>query len=221
MHGGTALEDIQKPDAEGVRKGFANLDRHIRNLQSFGQTVIVCFNKYASDTVEEIEMVKQHCAEMGVPFALNNAWAEGGEGAVDLANLVVETIDSTPSGPLQFTYEDDQSIKDKIKAVATKIYGAAHVTFSGTARKKIADAEKMGISHFPVCIAKTQYSFSQDAKAYGAPSGFEFDIKDIVINTGSEMIVAIAGDIIRMPGLPKVPQATRIDIIDGKIEGLS
>lgn len=221
MHGGTALEDIQKPDAEGVRKGFANLDRHIRNLQSFGQTVIVCFNKYASDTVEEIEMVKQHCAEMGVAFALNNAWAEGGEGAVDLANLVVETIDSTPSGPLQFTYEDDQSIKDKIKAVATKIYGAAHVTFSGTARKKIADAEKMGISHFPVCIAKTQYSFSQDAKAYGAPSGFEFDIKDIVINTGSEMIVAIAGDIIRMPGLPKVPQATRIDIIDGKIEGLS
>ena len=221
MHGGTALEDIQKPDAEGVRKGFANLDRHIRNLQSFGQTVIVCFNKYASDTVEEIEMVKQHCAEMGVPFALNNAWAEGGEGAVDLANLVVETIDSTPSGPLQFTYEDDQSIKDKIKAVATKIYGAAHVTFSGTARKKVADAEKMGISHFPVCIAKTQYSFSQDAKAYGAPSGFEFDIKDIVINTGSEMIVAIAGDIIRMPGLPKVPQATRIDIIDGKIEGLS
>jgi len=221
MHGGTALEDIQKPDAEGVRKGFANLDRHIGNLRSFGQTVIVCFNKYASDTVEEIEMVRQHCAEMGVPFALNNAWAEGGEGAVDLANLVVETIDNNPSGPLKFTYEDNQSIKDKIKAVATKIYGAAHVTFSGTARKKIADAEKMGISHFPVCIAKTQYSFSQDAKAYGAPSGFEFDIKDIVINTGSEMIVAIAGDIIRMPGLPKVPQATRIDIIDGKIEGLS
>jgi len=221
MHGGTALEDIQKPDAEGVRKGFANLDRHIGNLRSFGQTVIVCFNKYASDTVEEIEMVRQHCAEMGVPFALNNAWAEGGEGAVDLANLVVETIDNNPSGPLKFTYEDNQSIKDKIKAVATKIYGAAHVTFSGTARKKIADAEKMGISHFPVCIAMTQYSFSQDAKAYGAPSGFEFDIKDIVINTGSEMIVAIAGDIIRMPGLPKVPQATRIDIIDGKIEGLS
>ena len=221
MHGGTALEDIQKPDAEGVRRGFANLDRHIRNLQSFGQTVVVCFNKYASDTVEEIEMVKQHCAEMGVPFALNNAWAEGGEGAVELANLVVETIDSNPSGPLRFTYEDSQSIQEKIKAVATKIYGASHVTFSGTARKKVADAEKMGISHFPVCIAKTQYSFSQDAKAYGAPSGFEFDIKDIVINTGSEMIVARAGDIIRMPGLPKVPQATKIDIIDGKIEGLS
>ena len=221
MHGGTALEDIHKPDAEGVQKGFANLDKHICNLQSFGQTVIVCFNKYASDTAEEINLVKEHCAQMGVPFALNNAWAEGGEGAVDLANLVVETIDSNPSGPLQFTYSDDQKIASKIEAVAKNIYGAASVTLSGVAKKKIADAEKMGLSHFPVCIAKTQYSFSQDAKAYGAPSGFEFDIKDIVINTGSEMIVAIAGDIIRMPGLPKVPQATKIDIINGEIEGLS
>ena len=221
MHGGTALEDIHKPDAEGVRKGFANLDRHISNLKSFGQTVIVGFNKYASDTDEEINLVKEHCTEMGVPFALNNAWAEGGEGAKDLADLVVETIEKTPSGPMQFTYQDDQSIKEKIEAVAKKLYGAAQVTFSGAASKKIAEAQKMGISHFPVCIAKTQYSFSQDAKAYGAPSGFVFDIKDIVINTGSEMIVAIAGDIIRMPGLPKVPQATKINIIDGNIEGLS
>lgn len=221
MHGGTALENIQKPDAEGVKKGFANLDRHIKNLQSFGQTVIVCFNKYASDTEEEINLVKEHCAQMGVPFALNNAWAEGGEGAVDLANLVVETIENNPSGPLQFTYEDGQSLKEKIEAIATKIYGAAHVSFSAIAKKKLAAAEKMGFSSFPVCIAKTQYSFSQDAKTYGAPVGFDFDIKDIVINSGSEMIVAIAGDIIRMPGLPKVPQATKIDIIDGVIEGLS
>ena len=221
MHGGTALEDIQKPDAEGVRRGFANLDKHIRNLQGFGQTVIVCFNKYASDTEEEIRMVKEHCAEFGVPFALNNAWAEGGAGAVDLANLVVETIDTRPSGPLQFTYSDDMSICGKISAVAQKIYGAGLVTFSSKARKKIAIAENIGASHFPVCIAKTQYSFSQDPTAYGAPEGFEFDIKDIVINTGSEMIVAIAGDIIRMPGLPRVPQAMKIDIVDGQIEGLS
>ena len=221
MHGGTALEDIQKPDADGVRRGFANLDKHIRNLQSFGQTVIVCFNKYASDTEEEIRMVKEHCAEFGVPFALNNAWAEGGAGAVDLANLVVETIDTRPSGPLQFTYSDHMSICEKISAVAQKIYGAGLVTFSSKARKKIAIAENIGASHFPVCIAKTQYSFSQDPTAYGAPEGFEFDIKDIVINTGSEMIVAIAGDIIRMPGLPRVPQAMKIDIVDGQIEGLS
>ena len=221
MHGGTALEDIQKPDAEGVRRGFANLDRHIRNLQGFGQTVVVCFNKYASDTEEEIQMVKEHCAEFGVPFALNNAWAEGGAGAVDLANLVAETIENRPSGPLQFTYSDDMSICEKISAVAKKIYGAELVTFSSKARKKIAMAEKIGAAHFPVCIAKTQYSFSQDPTAYGAPEGFEFDIKDIVINTGSEMIVAIAGDIIRMPGLPRVPQAMKIDIVDGQIEGLS
>ena len=221
MHGGTALADIQKPDAEGVRKGFANLDKHINNLKSFGQTVIVCFNKYASDTEEEINMVKEHCAEMGVPFALNNAWAEGGAGAVDLANLVAETIESNPSGPLQFTYSDDQSICSKIESVAKKIYGAGNVTFSSKARQKIAMAENIGLSTLPVCIAKTQYSFSQDPKAYGAPEGFEFDIKDIVINTGSEMIVAIAGDIIRMPGLPKVPQAMKIDIVNGEIEGLS
>ena len=221
MHGGTALEDIQKPDAEGVRRGFANLDRHISNLQGFGQTVVVCFNKYATDTEEEINMVKEHCASLGVPFALNNAFAEGGAGAVDLANLVVETLENNPSGPLQFTYSDDQSICEKIESVAKKIYRAELVTFSSNARKKIAAAEKMGISHFPVCIAKTQYSFSQDPTAYGAPEGFEFDIKDIVINTGSEMIVAIAGDIIRMPGLPRVPQAMKIDIVDGLIEGLS
>ena len=221
MHGGTALGDIQKPDAEGVRRGFANLDRHISNLQGFGQTVVVCFNKYASDTEEEINMVKEHCDSLGVPFALNNAFAEGGAGAVDLANLVVETIETNPSGPLQLTYSDDQSICEKIESVAKKIYRAELVTFSSNARKKIAAAEKMGISHFPVCIAKTQYSFSQDPTAYGAPEGFEFDIKDIVINTGSEMIVAIAGDIIRMPGLPRVPQAMKIDIVDGLIEGLS
>ena len=221
MHGGTALEDIQKPDAEGVKKGFANLDRHIQNLKSFGQSVVVSFNKYASDTEEEINLVKEHCAEMGVPFALNNAWAEGGEGAVELAKLVVETIENNPSGPLQYTYSDEQSIKDKIETIATKLYKAASVSYSAVAKRKIAAAEKMGFGHFPVCIAKTQYSFTQDAKIYGAPEGFNFDIKDIVINSGSEMIVAIAGDIIRMPGLPKVPQATKIDIIDGVIEGLS
>ena len=221
MHGGTALEDIHKPDAEGVKKGFANLDKHIRNLQNFGQTVIVSFNKYASDTEEEINLVKEHCAEMGVPFALNNAWAEGGEGAIDLANLVVETIENNPSGPIQFTYSDDMPIKAKIEAVAKKLYGAASVTLAAAARSKITAAEKMGFGHFPVCIAKTQFSFSQDPKAYGAPEGFNFEIKDIVINSGSEMIVAIAGDIIRMPGFAKVPQATKIDIVDGVIEGLS
>ncbi len=221
MHGGTPLEDIQKPDAEGVKRGFANLDRHIQNLKDFGQSVVVSFNKYASDTDEEINLVKEHCAELGVPFALNNAWAEGGEGARELAQLVVDTIENNPSGPVKFTYSDDQCITAKIETIAKSLYRASSVTYSAVARRKIAAAEKMGFGHFPVCIAKTQYSFSQDPKLYGAPEGFRFDIKDIVINTGSEMIVAIAGDIIRMPGLPKVPQANKIDIINGVIEGLS
>lgn len=221
MHGGTELSKIKEPDEEGVRRGFANLDKHIRNLKSFGQTVVVCFNRYASDTEIEIEMVRSHCEQMGVPFALNNAYMEGGEGAVDLSNLVVETIENNPSGDLKFTYSDDICIKEKIESVVKNIYGAANISYSAAASRKIAAAENMGLCHFPVCIAKTQYSFSQDPNAYGAPEGFDFEIQDIVINTGSEMIVAIAGSIIRMPGLPRYPQAQRIDIVDGEIEGLS
>ena len=221
MHGDVPLEKIKEPSAEGVRKGFANLDRHVRNLKSFGQTVLVCFNKFASDTDEEIRIVEEHCRETGVYFAINDAYARGGEGAVELAEKVVEIIEKDPSGPLRFTYSDEDGIADKIKAVAMKIYGAGQVVFNARCMKKIAMAEALGISHFPVCIAKTQYSFSQDPKKYGAPEGFEFEINDIVINTGAEMIVAIAGDIIRMPGLPKSPQALRIDIRDGVIDGLS
>ena len=221
MHGDVPLDKIKEPDMEGVKRGFANLDRHIRNLQEFGQTVLVCFNRFASDTEEEIELVRRHCREMGVEFGLNDAYARGGEGATDLAKQVVRIIDENPSGPLKFTYSDDEPVKDKIEAVAKKIYGAGSVVFSSTALRKIASAEASGADRFPVCIAKTQYSFSQDAKKYGAPQGFEFEIKDIVLNGGAEMIVAIAGDIIRMPGLPKSPQALRIDLVDGQIEGLS
>jgi len=204
-----------------VKKGFGNLDKHIKNLQGFGQTVLVCFNKFAQDTDEEIAIVREHLAEMGVPFALNNAFMEGGAGAVELANLVVETIEKTPSAPLQYTYPDDAPIVAKIEAVAKNIYGAASVTISSEARKKMKKAEELGFGNFPVCIAKTQFSFSQDPKAYGVPTGFNFDIKDFVINSGAEMLVAIAGDIIRMPGLPKSPQALRICMVDGQIDGLS
>ncbi len=221
MHGDVPLEKIKEPDIEGVRRGFANLDRHIRNLQGFGQTVMVCFNKFASDTEEEINIVAEHCRELGVYFGINDAYAHGGEGAASLAAQVVDIIEKDPSGPLKFTYENDESIEGKIEAVAKKIYGAGSVVFSAACRKKLALIEKLGLSGYPVCIAKTQYSFSQDAKKYGAPSGFEFEIRDLVINTGAEMIVGIAGDIIRMPGLPKAPQALNIDIVDGQIDGLS
>ena len=221
MHGDVPLDKIKEPDAEGVRKGFANLDRHIRNLRNFGQTVMVCFNKFASDTEEEIRMVEEHCHELGVYFAVNDAYARGGEGAAELAAQVVDIIEKDPSGPLKFTYSDEESIEDKITAVARNIYDAGSVTFSAASRKKLAQIKQLGLSGYPVCIAKTQYSFSQDPKRYGAPSGFEFEIRDLVINTGAEMIVAIAGDIIRMPGLPKVPQAMNIDIVNGQIDGLS
>ena len=221
MHGGVPETDIKLPNPDGVVKGFANMDRHIRNLQGFGQSVLVCFNRFAQDTDEEIALVREHCKEMGVPFALNNAFMEGGDGAVELAELVVKTIDENPSKPLRFTYTDEMPLKEKIEAVAKKIYGASSVSFSADALRKLDLATELGCGSYPVCIAKTQYSFSQDPKAYGVPTGFNFDIKDIVINSGAEMIVAIAGDIIRMPGLPKSPQALRIGIVDGQIDGLS
>ena len=221
MHGFVPEDKIDAPDPEGLKRGFANLDRHIRNIRAFGQTVIVCFNRYASDTEEEIGLVRSHCAGLGVGFAVNNAYCEGGKGAEELARLVVDTIEQNPSGPLKFTYGDDQSVESKIESLARNIYGAGSVSIGKVARNKIKRINELGLSHFPVCIAKTQYSFSQDSSKYGAPEGFNFSIKDIVINSGAEMLVAIAGDIIRMPGLPRNPQALNIDIVDGQIEGLS
>ena len=221
MHGGVAPELIKEPNMEGLKEGIKNLDKHIENLQSFGQTVVVAFNRYANDTDEELDFVRRHCEEIGVGFAINNAFSEGGEGAVDMARLVVDMIENNPSEPLTFTYKEEDSIQQKIEKVATHIYGASVITYSSIARNRIKLIEKMGITHYPVCIAKTQYSFSADPKIYGAVNNFEFHIKDIVINNGAEMIVAIAGEILRMPGLPKEPQALHIDIVDGEIEGLS
>lgn len=222
MHGGVSLDRIKEPNMEGLREGFGNLDKHVRNLRSFGQTVIVAFNRYASDTDEEIEAIRQHCQEkLKIGFAVNNAFTEGGEGAVELANMVVDSIEKHPSKPLSYTYAETDSVERKIEKVASNIYGASVVTYSSHSRKMIKLIEQMGIGHYPICIAKTQYSFSADPKIYGAVNNFEFNIKDIVINNGAEMIVAIAGEILRMPGLPKQPQAVNIDIVDGHIEGLS
>lgn len=221
MHGGVPVELIKEPDMAGLVKGCENLDRHIRNMQSFGQRVVVAFNRYATDTDEEIALVRKHCEDIGVGFAVNNAFLEGGEGAKELAQVVVDTIEGQPAQPLRFTYDDTDDIKTKIEKVCTKIYGAAAVTYSKTAEKALERIRKIGLEHFPVCIAKTQYSFSADKALYGCPTGFTVNIRDLVINSGSEMIVAIAGDIMRMPGLSKSPQAERIDIVDGLIEGLS
>ena len=222
MHGGVALDQIKQPNLEGLKKGIANLDRHVKNLQGFGQSVVVVFNLFAGDTDEEMQLLRRHCEEeLGVPFVINRAYAEGGKGAEEMARIVVETVENHPSGDLQLTYDDEDPLQVKIEKVAKKIYGAATVTFAAPALKRLRLAEQHGMAHFPVCVAKTQFSFSADAKRYGAVSGFDFLIRDVVLNAGAEMVVAIAGDILRMPGLPKDPQANHIDLVNGEITGLS
>ena len=222
MHGGVALDQIKQPNLEGLKKGIANLDRHVKNLQGFGQSVVVVFNLFAGDTDEEMQLLRRHCEEeLGVPFVINRAYAEGGKGAEEMARVVVETVENHPSGDLQLTYDDEDPLQVKIEKVAKKIYGAATVTFAAPALKRLRLAEQHGMAQFPVCVAKTQFSFSADAKRYGAVSGFEFLIRDVVLNAGAEMVVAIAGDILRMPGLPKDPQANHIDLVNGEITGLS
>lgn len=221
LHGGVPENKIKEQNIEGMKNGFENLDKHVENMKRFGQKVIVTFNRYASDTDEEIALVAEHCREIGVGFCMNNVFAAGGEGGAELAKLVVDTIEKKPSTPLKYIYEDDEPIRSKIKKVSEQIYGAASVVYTTLADKKIKQIESLGISHYPICIAKTQYSFSSDPKAYGVAKNFELKVRDIIINNGAEMIVVIMGEIMRMPGLPKDPQAKRIDIVDGVIEGLS
>ncbi len=221
MHGGVAETEIKLPNAEGLKRGFANLDRHIANLQKFGQTVLVCFNRFASDTDEEIALVMEHCAELGVRCVINNAYMEGSAGAAELAEAAVELIENQPSAPLAYAYDLEDSIMTKIEKVAKNIYGAGSVEFSLKAQKEIALLEKWGMGKLPICIAKTQYSFSGDAKLYGSVEGFTLKIKDIELNAGSGFVVVLAGDIMRMPGLSKTPQAVNIRLAeDGNVEGL-
>ena len=223
LHGGADADHIKEPNMEALQKGFANLDRHVRNMQGFGQTVLVAFNRFANDTDDEIQCLIDHCQkELGVKCVVNDGFLHGGEGAKELAQAVVSEIENNPSKPLQFTYQDSETPKEKIEAVAKKIYGAASVTFSEKANKMLQLVHDSGLDHFPVCVAKTQFSFTPDPKRVGAPTGFNFDINDIVINQGSEFIVAIAGEMMRMPGLPKKPAAEIIDIDEnGEITGLS
>ena len=221
LHGGVPEKEIKEPNIEGLKNGFANLDKHIENMKSFGQQVIVTFNRFATDTDEEIALVAEHCEEKGVGFAMNNVFAEGGEGGTELARLVVDTIENHPSAPLQYTYDLNDPIRTKVQKVAQKIYGASSIVYTTLADKKLRQIESLGISHYPICIAKTQYSFSSDPKAYGVAKDFELKVRDVIINNGAEMIVVVMGEIMRMPGLPKEPQARKINIVDGMIEGLS
>ena len=184
--------------------------------------MVIVFNRFAADTDEEMALLRQHCEEvLEAPFVINNAYAEGGAGAEEMAQIVIDAVEKTPSASLRFAYEDSDDLRTKIEKVARHLYGAATVTFAKPALTRLRLAESLGMSHFPVCIAKTQFSFSDDPTRYGAAEGFDFLIRDIVINAGAEMIVAVAGDIMRMPGLPKAPQALNIDYVNGEITGLS
>lgn len=221
MHGGVTQDNLVAPNESALIDGFAIMDKHIENLRRFGQTVLVCLNRFATDIESELEIVRNHCEKLNVPFAINTAYTDGGVGAENLARLVVKTIDEHPSKQLHYVYEENDTIQDKIEKIAKGIYGAVRVVIKPSAMRKLRTIEGGEFSHYPVCIAKTQYSFSDDAKAYGVPTGFDITIRDFVINAGAQMIVAIAGEIMRMPGLPKSPQAERIDIDDGFIQGLS
>ena len=227
MHGGVALEAIKEPNMQGLREGLKNLNRHINNMQGFGQPVVVTLNRHETDLEEEIDVVRRNCEDLGVGFAVNEAFLRGGEGAVELAQTVVDTIDKQQPLPIRFTYKEADCLEDKIEKICKRIYGASAVEYGKSVTKKleflrsIFTDEDGIIAHFPVCIAKTQFSFSADSTRYGSPEGFTIRIRDLILNCGSEMIVAIAGDMLRMPGLPKSPQAERITIVDGEIEGLS
>ena len=227
MHGGVALEHIKEPNMEGLREGLKNLNRHINNMQGFGQPVVVTLNRHETDLEEEINVVRDNCEDQGVGFAVNEAFLKGGEGAVELAQKVVDTIDRIQPLPIHFTYKEADCLEDKIEKVCKRIYGASAVEYGKTVTKKLESLRSIftdddgAIAHYPVCIAKTQFSFSADSTRYGSPEGFTIRIRDVILNCGSEMIVAIAGDMLRMPGLPKSPQAERITIVDGEIEGLS
>ncbi|MCW1735098.1 formate--tetrahydrofolate ligase [Anaerorudis cellulosivorans] len=221
MHGGIPETRIKEPDREGLISGLQNLEKHLDNLAMFGQTVVVAFNKYDFDREEEIDLVRQYCNRKGVRFAVNEAFYKGGEGAVELAEMVVDAIENEPSHELKFTYDDEDTIDKKIEKIAVNIYGARDVVFGEKAMKILKKIEGTDLEKMPVCIAKTQFSFSADPKAYGVAKNFRFKINDIIINQGAEFIVALAGEMVRMPGLPADPQAKRIDIVNGQIEGLS
>ena len=218
-NGGVKKDELAAPNLEAVKKGIVNLDKHIENLHAFGVPVVVTLNSFLTDTEEEYEFIKKHCEDMGCEFALARVWAEGGKGDEELAAKVIRTIENKKS-ELKFTYELDAPLKDKIEAIATKIYGAGSVTYSAEASRMLKKIEKMGYGNLPVCMAKNQYSLSDDPNALGRPEGFNVNIREVYVSAGAGFVVAITGTVMTMPGLPKVPAAENIDVVDDKIVGL-
>ena len=219
-NGGVPKDELNKENQEALKKGIVNLEKHIENLQMYGVPVVVTLNRFISDTEAELNFVENFCRERGCDFALANVWEKGGEGGVALAKAVVDTIE-TKESKFKTLYDDSLSIKEKIETVATKIYGARAVTYSNEANKAIAKIEAMGFGNMPVCMAKNQYSLSDDATKLGRPTDFDINIREVYVSAGAGFVVAITGTIMTMPGLPKVPAAERIYVDDnGVINGL-
>ena len=219
-NGGVPKADLAKEDLESLKKGIVNLEKHIENLQKFGVPVVVTLNSFVTDTKEEIAFVENFCKERNCEFALSEVWEKGGEGGIELAKKVLDTLEHKEAHfkPL---YDDKMSLMDKIKTIATEIYGADDVTYSKAALKELKHIEEMGMGNFPVCMAKTQYSLSDDASKLGRPTGFTVNVREVYVSAGAGFVVAITGSIMTMPGLPKVPAANNIDVTnDGVITGL-
>ena len=219
-NGGVAKADLSNENLDALAKGFVNLEKHIENIQKYGVPVVVTLNHFVADTDAEVAYVKERCEAMGATFAVARVWAEGGEGGKALAEKVLETLETKESN-FKFLYEDELNIVEKVNKVCKEIYGAGNVNFSAAAKKTLAQIDKLGFNHFPVCIAKTQYSLSDDPKVLGRPEGFEVTVKEIRISAGAGFIVVLLGDVMTMPGLPKKPAALNIDIDeDGNVVGL-
>lgn len=221
-HGGVEKEKIQEENLEAIEKGLANVYRHIDNLKNkFGQKVIVALNKYNQDTEKEIQFIEEKLQEQNIEMSLVEGWEKGSEGAKDIANKIVQVAEEKPEAKLQLTYEDKDSIKEKIEKVATKIYGAKEVEYTDIANSNIEQIEKLGYGNLPICIAKTQYSFSDDAKNLECNGEYNIHVQDVDLKAGAGFIVVLAGKIMTMPGLPKKPAAEQIDIDEnGEIKGL-
>lgn len=220
MHGGVPKTDLATPDVEAVKRGIVNLEKHIENIKQYGLPLVVAINAFAQDTPEELEAVRSHCAAHGVNVALSEVFAKGGEGGIELAKEVVALATSGRAG-FKLLYGEELSLKEKIETIAKNIYGAVGVNYTKEANNALKDFEKMGYGHLPVCMAKTQYSFSDDPALLGRPEGFEITIKNCRIAAGAGFVVVLTGDIMTMPGLPKIPAAEKIDVSDdGVISGL-
>lgn len=220
MHGGVPKTELATPDVEAVKRGIVNLEKHIENIKQYGLPLVVAINAFAQDTPEELDAIRSHCAAHGVNVALSEVFAKGGEGGIELAKEVVALATSGKAG-FKLLYGEELSLKEKIETIAKKIYGAVGVNYTKEANNALKDFEKMGYGHLPVCMAKTQYSFSDDPALLGRPEGFEITIKNCRIAAGAGFVVVLTGDIMTMPGLPKVPAAEKIDVSDdGVISGL-